>query len=33
MSFSSQFIEVLDIIEEVALPEKTLYNFVMGLMD
>lgn len=25
--------EVFDIIEAVALPEKTLYYFVMGLMD
>ena len=25
--------EVFDIIEAVALPEKTLYDFVMGLMD
>lgn len=33
MSFSSQFIEVLDIIEALALPEKTLYDFVMGLID
>lgn len=25
--------EVFDIIEAVALPEKTLYDFIMGLMD
>lgn len=25
--------QVFDIIEAVALPEKTLYDFVMGLMD
>ena len=25
--------EVFDIIEAIALPEKTLYDFVMGLMD
>ena len=25
--------EVFDIIEALALPEKTLYDFVMGLMD
>ena len=26
-------VEVFDIIEALALPEKTLYDFVMGLMD
>ena len=25
--------QVFDIIEALALPEKTLYDFVMGLMD